>query len=214
MSKRAPIVAELGRPETPAETAERKAAATAAYRSSQTFRNLIAAMLVTLGVLAVIIFAVPRGSVAPPPPIDVAALAAEAATAMDRPVLVPEVGEGWQVNAAELEGGPTVVWDVTLAPTGDDERGFVKIAQAFASDAAWAPQRLAGTAPTGTVTLDGREWDEYVLRNPQQTANISYALGVQAGPDYVLVYGALSREDTAAFAEALSPQLDALTEAP
>ena len=214
MSRRAPIVAELGRPETPAETAERKAAASKAYRSSQTFRNLIAAMIVTLAVLAIIVFAVPRGSVTPPPPIDVPALAAEASTAMDRPVLVPEIGEGWQVNAAELSGGPTTTWDITIAPTGDDERGFLKITQAFESDAAWAPQRLAGTAPTGTVEVAGVEWDEYVLRNPAQSANVAYALGVQAGPDYVLVHGALSPEDTADFAATLTPQIDEMTEAP
>lgn len=213
MSKGAPVVAELGRPETPAETAERKAAATKAYRSSQTFRNLIAAMIVTLGVLAVIVFAVPRGSVTPPPAIDLAAVGAEASTAMDRPVLIPEVGEGWHVNAAELGGGPVTVWDITLAPSGEDERGFLRVAQAFESDARWAPQRLSGTAPTGQVTAGGLVWDEYVLSNPEQTANVSYALGIEAGPDYVLIYGALSREDTAAFAAGVAPQIDALAEA-
>lgn len=214
MSKDAPVVAELGRPETPAETAARKAASSKAYRSSQTFRNLIAAMVVTLAVLAIVILGVPRGSVAPPPAIDLPALATEASAAMDRPVIIPDVSDEWQVNAAELSGGPTTAWDITLAPSGDDDRGFLRIAQAFESDAAWAPQRLAGTAPTGTVTVDGVEWNEYVLRNPAQSANVSYALGTQAGPDYVLLYGALSPEDTAAFAAALQPQIVALTEAP
>jgi hypothetical protein len=37
------VVAELGRPETPEETAARKAESSRVYRSSQNFRNLIAA---------------------------------------------------------------------------------------------------------------------------------------------------------------------------
>ncbi|HYP73058.1 MAG TPA: DUF4245 domain-containing protein, partial [Microbacterium sp.] len=58
------VVAELGRPETPQETADRKAASSAAYRSSKTFRNLIAALLITVAVVAVVYLGVPRGSLA------------------------------------------------------------------------------------------------------------------------------------------------------
>lgn len=214
MNRQAPVVAELGRPETPQETAARKAASSKAYRSSQTFRNLIAALVVTIGALAVIMFAVPRGQITEPPPIDLAGIATEASTAMERPVIVPKVTAQWIVNRAELVGGPVTVWDVTLAPAAQEDRGFLRIAQAFDADAAWAPQRLSSTASTGTVTIDGRVWDEYVPRNPEQSANISYALGTRAGSDYVLVYGALTPEETAAFAATLEPQIDALTETP
>ena len=71
MSKQPPIIAELGRPETPDETAARKAASSKAYRSSQTVRNLVAALAVTLAVVAVIIFAVPRGEPVERAPLDV-----------------------------------------------------------------------------------------------------------------------------------------------
>lgn len=76
MSKQPPIVAELGRPETPDETAARKAASSKAYRGSQTVRNLVAALLVTVAVVAVIIFAVPRGEPVKAEEIDVAGIAA------------------------------------------------------------------------------------------------------------------------------------------
>ena len=63
MMARAPrVVAELGRPETAQETADRKAEFSRTYRASQNTRNLIAALLVTLAVVVVIVFAVPRGS--------------------------------------------------------------------------------------------------------------------------------------------------------
>ena len=58
--RRGRVVAELGRPETPSETAARKAESSRVYRSSQTFRNLIAALLASVAVVLVIAFAVPR----------------------------------------------------------------------------------------------------------------------------------------------------------
>lgn len=83
------IVAELGRPETPAETADRKAAASRAHRQSKTFRNLVAALLVIMAVVAVVYFGVPRGSLPDPEEADVAAAAQSASEAIGHPLLVP-----------------------------------------------------------------------------------------------------------------------------
>ncbi|UPL18261.1 DUF4245 domain-containing protein [Microbacterium aurugineum] len=212
-TKQPPIIAELGRPETPDETAARKAASSKAYRSSQTFRNLIAALLVTVAVVAVIIFAVPRGEPVEPEPIDVAGIAAGVESTMDSPVLVPELGDFWRANSAKLLGGATVVWEVTLAPSADDERGFIKVAQAFDADASWAPQRLNGIAPTDTVRIGGLEWDVYEPGNADSNANVTYAIGTQAGDDYILLYGSRSPDSTAELAESLIPQIRSLSEA-
>ena len=213
MSKQAPIVAELGRPETPDETAARKAASSKAYRGSQTFRNLIAALLVTVAVVAVIIFAVPRGEPLAAEKIDVAGIAAGVESTMDSPAIVPELDGFWRVNAAELQSGATVVWEVTLAPAADDERGFIKVAQAFDADSSWAPQRLNGNAPTDEVRIGGLDWDVYKLGDAGANANVSYAIGTQAGDDYVLLYGSRSASSTADLAESLVPQIRALSEA-
>ncbi|MDR6865606.1 hypothetical protein J2Y69_000188 [Microbacterium resistens] len=206
----APVVAELGRPETPSETAERKAASSAAYRSSQNFRSLIAALVVTLAVVIVIVLIVPRGEPAPKPPIDLPGIAANAETAIGGPVVLPEVPEGWAVNRAELTGGAVTVWDVTIAPTGDNDRGFAHIAQAVDVGASWAATPLKGTPKDGTVSIAGRDWDVYKVARPADSANVSYALGTAAGPDYVLIYGSLSEKTAAGLAESLAPQLDAV----
>jgi hypothetical protein len=213
MSKSAPIVAELGRPETPEETAARKAASSKAYRSSQTMRSLVAALLVTLAVVLVIVFAVPRGEPTEAEAIDVVGIAANVESSMDRPALVPELGDFWRVNAAALESGATVVWDVTLAPADDDERGFIRMAQAFDADVAWAPQRLNGVAPTDTVDIGGLEWDVFAPGKAGADQNVTYAIGTQAGTDYVLLYGSRSAASTADLAESLVPQIRALSEA-
>ncbi|MEV8250696.1 DUF4245 family protein [Microbacterium sp. NPDC076768] len=213
MSKPPPIIAELGRPETPDETAARKAASSKAYRSSQTFRNLIAALLVTVAIVAVIIFAVPRGEPVEAAPLDVASIAEGVESTMESPVLVPELGDFWRANAAELQGGATVVWEVTLAPKADTERGFIKVAQAFDADSSWAPQVLNGTAPTDTVNIGGLEWDVFTPSSSDANANVSYAIGTQAGDDYILLYGSRSADSTAELAESLIPQIRTISEA-
>jgi hypothetical protein len=212
VSKRPPVVAELGRPETPEETATRKAEFSRAYRSSQTVRGLVAALIATLAIVAVIVFAVPRGEPASPRTIDVARIAADVETTMDSPVIVPIDDDFWRVNAAGLTSGATVVWDVTLAPASENERGFVKLAQAFDADSSWAPQRLNGIAPTDTRTIGGLEWDVYSLGDAGAKQNLTYAIGTQAGDDYVLLYGSRSADSTAELAESLVPQIRELSE--
>jgi hypothetical protein len=212
MSRRAPIVAELGRPETPEETAVRKAEFSKAYRSSQTVRGLIAALLATLAIVVVIVLAVPRGEPAAERTVDMVGIAADVESSVGSPVIVPELGDFWRVNAAGLTSGATPVWDVTLAPASQNERGFIKLAQAFGVDSSWAPQRLNGIAPTDTTDIGGLEWDVYSLGDAGAKQNVTYAIGTQAGDDYVLLYGSRSAESTADLAETLVPQIRDLSE--
>lgn len=212
MSRQNRIVAELGRPETPQETADRKAEASRIYRSSQSFRNLIAALIVTVAVVAVIVFAVPRGEPTARPVIDAAKIASDVESTMGRTVVVPVIDKDWRVNAAGLEGGAVTVWNVTLAPSGERERGFVNFAQAFDADVTWAPKETGGMAPNGTTEIDGLSWDVFDL-GERGTANVTYALGTQAGPDYVLLYGSRSADSTKELAESLTEQLRDLKEA-
>jgi hypothetical protein len=196
------VVAELGRPETPEETAARKAASSQAYRSSKTFRNLLTALVVILAVVAVVIFGVPRGEPADRPEIDVAAEAAALSDTLQRPVLTPVVPDDWRVNAASLEGASVEAWTVVYVP--DEGRGFLRVAQGFDADEAWPVELLAGTRPDSTVTIDGIQWEEYRVTDPSRTGNVSYALSTEAGPDRLLVYGSASEEAAATVAEGLA----------
>ncbi|MDQ4213945.1 DUF4245 family protein [Microbacterium sp. ASV81] len=208
--KHPPIVAELGRPETPEETADRKAASSAAYRSSQTFRALIAALIATVGVVLIIVLLVPRGDFTGTNGVDLASAAKNTQTAMNRPVLLPVLPSNWRVNKAQLVDGKPAVWDITAAPESADARGYAHIAQAFDADANWALTPLKGTAPKGTVSIGGRTWDQYTMTNPDASGNITDALGAQVGKDYILVYGALGKAQTAELVAKISPQIDQL----
>jgi len=203
------VVAELGRPETPDETADRKAAASQAYRSSKTTRNLIAALLATLAVVAVVVLGVPRGVVPAAKPIDVSAVAQDVQQAEGRTILTPKTPAGWHVNSAQVEGDTVPAFTVAYASPG----GFVRIAQGFDADSAWPTRVLAGAGPQGEVTLEGVRWDRYVVNDPADAGNVSGALATKAGPDIVLVYGSADEKTLERAAAAVSPQVLQLREA-
>lgn len=212
MPDRPRIVAELGRPETPDETAARKAESSRVYRSSQTTRNLIAALIATLAVVAVIIFAVPRGTPAPQDPIDVTAAAERVSNGEGRTAIAPDLPADWVVNRATIEGDGSVrAWTIVAAPDDENVRGFLRIAQGFDADEAWPARVLSGAAPTGTVTIDGVVWDRYDL-DPSRTGNISVALATDAGADTVLVYGAADDDTLALIAGSVADQVRELRE--
>lgn len=203
------VVAELGRPETADETAARKAESSRIYRSSQTFRNLIAALLATLGVVIVIIFAVPRGTPAPAPAVNVAEIADGFAEARGRAVIAPAVPENWRVNQAQLEGNSVAAFTIVYVP---DAESYINIAQAFDADAGWVARTLNGAAPTGTETIDGIEWQRYDISDARSAGGVSYALAAPAGPDQILVYGTASAETAAQLAETVTDTILQLRE--
>ena len=210
MAKPPRIVAELGRPETPEETAARKAEFSANYRSSQTFRNLIAALLATLAIVAVIIFAVPRGEMPAPEPIDVAAVAERVAGGEGRIVLAPDVPAEWIVNGAAVEGDSVRAWTIVYVP--DDADGYLRVAQGFDADPAWATRVLQGADAGGTVTIDGVEWTTYEIPDPERAGNVSVALSTQAGDDTVLIYGSSEQKTAEIAASAVAEQVRELNE--
>lgn len=202
------VVAELGRPETPDETAARKAESSRIYRSSQTFRNLIAAIIVTVVVVFIVIFGVPRGELPDRESIDPAPVASQASESLGRTVLVPDVPAEWRVNAAEVSSdGGSSAWSIAYVP---GEEGFIRFAQAFDTDEVWARSALAGSSPTDSIQIDGVEWDVFEPADPSRAANISYALGTQAGSDYVLLYGAATPDQTAELARIVAPDVKKL----
>jgi hypothetical protein len=112
------------------------------------------------------------------------------------------------VNAAEVASdGGSSAWTIAYVPA---ETGFLRFAQAFDTDEAWARSALAGASPSETVRIGGIEWDVFEPADPSRAANISYALGTQAGSDYVLLYGSATPEQTADLATIVAPDVQEL----
>ena len=194
-SKTPVVVAELGRPETPAETAARKAENSRLYRQRKTVNNLVLSLIVTLGVVLVIFLLSPQGADTwKNRSVDVAQSAAENAATAGQTLVAPETPTGWLAKSAELRGGPggISVWYVGYTTNAD---AYAAIKQIFAPDGApidetWLGEQLENQTATGVETIGGIEWTVY--DHPERSAdnsNMKFGLQAEVGRTTLRVYG-------------------------
>lgn len=188
------IVAELGRPETPGETAARKAENSRLYRQRKTVNNLVFSLLVTLGAVLIIVLMVPRGTGGfEDYSVDVAAVASTDSSSSGRQLVVPEVPADWKAKQAGLRAdGGVEYWQIGYTTSNE---AYATVVQAFdaegqAADARWIADRLEQQTATGTETMGGIEWTVYdhTDRSPDG-ANMLFGLEGRAGDATLLVFG-------------------------
>lgn len=182
------VVAELGRPETPQETAERKARDRALRRSRQNWRNLVGSLVACLALVVGLILIVPRGDGVTQPAVDVRAASAQYGDTAGQPLIAPEVPSGWRANAAELRGsGDEAAWYVGYVIDGS---GYAGISEGLPGTTGMLDAALKGADPTGTTTIGGLPWRVYDQRDLGRDAgNIAYGLSTRIGEVVVAVYG-------------------------
>lgn len=188
------VVAELGRPETPAETAHRKATDTYLYKKRKTVNNLVFSLIVCLGIVLVMYLAVPRGAgTFEDQSVDVTQLADEASASAGRTLTAPVVPEGWKAKQAELRrSGNVTSWQINYT-TADS--AFASVTQGFTADGSpvdeiWLARHLENQSPTGTEDLAGVDWMvyDYPKTNPD-SSNMLFGLQGEVNGDTILVYG-------------------------
>lgn len=205
------VVAELGRPETPEETAARRAENSAKHRQRQTVLNLVLALGASLLLVLVIVLLVPRSDAPMERDIDVAPVAEQAQVASDDELAVPDLPDGWRANAAELR--TSNVDDVTawyvgyLTPSNE----YIGIYQGLDANPTWVAGLLARTLASGTATVDGVEWTVYDNRDSgDDVGNARYGLTTEAGDSTFVLLGTGTAEEFETLATALVPTIDAL----
>ncbi|KFF60755.1 hypothetical protein JF66_02305 [Cryobacterium sp. MLB-32] len=213
MSKRprAPrVVAELGRPETPQETADRKAENSRTYRARKTVNNLVLSLLVTVAAVLMIVLLVPRNDQPIDRSVDFAAIAAQLQPTVEEPLVVPVLPDGWTTNSAEWRSGSTDAvpsWYIGLVTA---ENQYIGFNQAINANPTWLAQQVKSEAPTDTVTIDGVTWDVY--RNsapPADRGNFNEALITTAGASTYALIGTASNDDFETIARQMAPAIAA-----
>ncbi|QZY51469.1 DUF4245 family protein [Leucobacter tenebrionis] len=196
------VVAELGRPETPAETAARKANDSRLYRQRKTVNNLVFSLIVSLGLMLVIVLMAPGliggKSTFEDHSVDVAALAAEAAPSAGRTLVAPAAPDAWKAKSAGLRQRDGVVsWqiDYTTVDETTGHEAYAAVVQAFTPDGApvdekWISQALEQQSPTGAEQIGGIDWVVYDHpdRDPD-SSNMVFGLQGEWQGDTILVYG-------------------------
>ncbi len=204
------VVAELGRPETPEETAARKAENSRRHRQRQTTKNLVLALGASLILMLVIVLLVPRSDTPIERDIDVAAVAEQAQVTSDTPLAVPEVPSDWRANAAELrrsDADDITAWYAGyLTPSNE----YVGMYQGLDANPTWVAEQLSRTLATGTTTIDGIQWTVYDNRDSDEdVGNARYGLTTEAGESTFVLLGTATLDEFATLASALVPAIDA-----
>jgi hypothetical protein len=202
------IVAELGRPETPDETAARKAEASRLYRDRKTLFNLLYALLASVALVAAIVLLVPRSEGSLIDPIDYATVAESAQSSMPVPLAVPDLPEGWTSNAAEIRTAPSdgvISWYIGLI---SPEQEYVGLTQAVEANPSWLADQVVGGLASGVVDLDGVEWTVYDNRSggsgQDEVGNVEYALTAESGDSTFVVFGTAEPEEIEVVARSIA----------
>lgn len=184
--KRKNIVAELGRPETAAETAARKANDTRLYRERKTVNNLVLSLLVTLGLVIVIVLIVPRGVGGfENRSVNVQELAAAASPSAGHELVAPQVPEGWKAKQAELrfsQADRITNWYIGYSTNGVGSKAYAAVVQAFTADGSpvndtWIQSQLQNARATGTESIGGIDWTVYdATDRDADSSNVLFAL--------------------------------------
>jgi Protein of unknown function (DUF4245) len=210
MSRHRPpaVVAELGRPETPEETAARRAEERRIRASRRTTTNLWLSLIATVAVVVVLVLIVPRGGADSTPDVDYVAAAATAQRTVDAPLAVPRPGADWRANAAEVrtsEADGIVSWYIGYLTPGGDYLGFT---QGIEANATWLNELLRDSAADSTTRIGGLEWTVYDNRETGARGNVEYAL-VTEGADGILyaVYGTAEPEEAQHLATAVADSI-------
>ncbi|BDI23562.1 DUF4245 domain-containing protein [Herbiconiux sp. L3-i23] len=203
------IVAELGRPETPDETAARKAQNSRNHRDRQTTRNLVLALVASLGIVVLLVLIVPRGDVEQLRDVDYRATAEQASADVGEPLVVPDVPDTWSSNVAELRTGAAdgvTSWYVGFITA---ERDFVGFSQGLDANPSWLSAVLDGSLATGTTDIGGAEWTVYDHRDEDGRGNLEYALALEDGGDVFVIYGTADPSEAEELAETVTKQVRA-----
>jgi len=202
------VVAELGRPETPDETAARLAENSRKYRARKTVNNLVLSLLATLAAVLFIVLIVPRSDTPLDRTIDLNQIATQAQVGVNQTLVNPQLPTGWRANAATWHAGGSdkiPSWYIGLLTPSNQ---FIGVTQAINANPTWLATQLEKQAASDTVTVDGVTWDVYRNTAPaKDRGNFDYALATQAGTSTFVLIGTASEAEFSALATSLAPQI-------
>jgi hypothetical protein len=206
-----PIVAELGRPETPQESADRTATASAAHRNNQTLLNLVIALGASLLVVFVIVVVVVRPDQASPlKSVNWVSVGKDAQQSVSTRLMIPALPKTWTANRAEWVDSASASdgianWQIGfLTPSTQ----YIGLVQGIKADPSWVSAQLAEKKSTDDATFGGIRWRVYDHRTDQDPGNLAYALVTTAGDTTVVLAGTASDTEFATLATEISGELE------
>ncbi|HEV7949607.1 MAG TPA: DUF4245 domain-containing protein [Glaciihabitans sp.] len=202
----APIRADLGRPETPEETAARKAENSRNYRQAKTPNNLVVALVASLAIVLLTVLVVVRPDQPAAGPVDYALVADQAQPGVTTTLAVPTLPAEWAANNATLEpaADESFTWKIGFVTP---QNQYLALEQGINTTPGWFAGFLGGAQPTGSVTIDGITWDVYDQRDSDDPGNFAYSLATTVADSDYLLHGTAEDSEFGLFASALAAEL-------
>jgi len=201
-----PVVAELGRPETPEETWARKDAARRSRREHQTAFNLVLALLASLGIVLVLVAVVVRPDQSVDRTVDYQRIAADAKVP-GVTLAAPDLPDGFTSNRADFQDKTSDgvrVWTVGLVTP---DRQYIGLQQGIGANASWVSNQLDQKPPTGDRTIGGTKWTVYDRRDEGKDAgNHAYSLVTVLDRNTIVLSGTADDRSFTTVAEAVTEQ--------
>jgi len=157
----------------------------------QNMRNLAGSLVVSLAIVALLIFIIPRPGGNQVPPVEWKNVAASSQVSAPGPLLVPELDETWRANRADIrDSGGVIEWTVGLIGSGDE---FVQLIQGFDAQPAWVSSQVRGREPDGETSLGlGPEqvvWTVYDRSGVTEAGNRVWSVATETNTGWVVVTG-------------------------
>ena len=203
-----PVVAELGRPETPEETARRKAQTSADHRRRQTVNNLVYSLLATLALVVVIVLMVPRPTPDAVKSVDYVKIAEQGAATEPDPLITPKLPSDWKSNSAQLRQQTDDRVDEWYIGLITPSQQYIGMVQGFRANATWLAGQVANSNPVGSTTVHDVKWSIYDNRqSSRDVGDVQYALSATEGASTVVLYGTADTQEFTQLADVVSRQL-------
>lgn len=203
-----PIVAELGRAETPAEMMARKAESRRAHTTGKTWLSLIGALLGSLGVVMFLVLVVARPDQSMMrEPVDYAAATQNAQSIYGDRLVVPELDDEWESNFARRATptpNGTTAWEIGFVTPG---REFVQLTQAFDTDPGWISDAVRKAPEGARIDIGGIAWTIYDRRDVDDPGNVEYALVAELDDRTIVISGTAQDADFMTLATATAKEL-------
>lgn len=175
--------------------------AAAKRRARQTLNNLLLSLLATVGVMVLLVLAVPRDDSNRVQPVDYQAIAAAASGEVAGEILVPTIPVDWYSNAARFRSSAQDGVSNWYAGFVGPNNEFIAMTQGFEVNQTWIALMLESNKQTGQIVIGDQTWIIYESarqNNPPRSKD--YMMMLEYDSDAVFVYGVAPKEQLEDFA--------------
>ncbi|MEN9752394.1 MAG: hypothetical protein RL670_85, partial [Actinomycetota bacterium] len=162
----------------------------AKHRARQTLINLILSLLASLGVMLLVLLAVPRNDSNRIQHVDYISVGKQVVTASNVPLVNPKLPSGWWANSARWQSaasnGVATWYAGFVGPKGQ----YVGLTQGFAANPTWLVLQTKTSLENGQLVVAGHSWTLYQNpepSNPPKTRD--FLMATQMGSDEIVLYG-------------------------